>query len=126
MRKYGILANKMRIYLKKSLERVQYYYFYFSGKISIRWLGLRLTWGRAQQIFSFLVGSAVRNLIYRHGIHFTKIKNGFMKTIFYFLGEVRMFHPARKVCFHEWRPVDKKNIAVNSIVFHSEVITNYS
>jgi len=35
-------------------------------------------------------------------------------------GEVRMFHPARKVCFHEWRPVDKKNIAVNSIVFHSE------
>ena len=36
-------------------------------------------------------------------------------------GEVRMFHPARKVCFHEWRPVDKKNIAVNSIVFHSEV-----
>ena len=33
-----------------------------------------------------------------------------------------MFHPARKVCFHEWRPVDKKNIAVNSIVFHSEVI----
>ena len=36
-------------------------------------------------------------------------------------GEVRMFHPTRKVCFHEWRPVDKKNIAVNSIVFHSEV-----
>lgn len=34
-------------------------------------------------------------------------------------GEVRMFHPTRKVCFHEWRPVDKKNIAVNSIVFHT-------
>ena len=57
---------------------------------------------------------------------FTKIKNGLIKKNFYFLGEVRMFHPARKVCFHEWRPVDKKNIAVNSIVFHSEVITNYS
>ena len=35
-------------------------------------------------------------------------------------GEIRMFHPQRKVCFHEWRPVDKKNTAVNSIVFHSE------
>ncbi len=35
-------------------------------------------------------------------------------------GEVRMFHPNHKVCFHEWRPVDKKNIAVNSLVFHSE------
>ena len=60
-----------------------------------------------------------------HIYFFTKIKNGLIK-VFYFLGEVRMFHPARKVCFHEWRPVDKKNIAVNSIVFHSEVITNYS
>ena len=35
-------------------------------------------------------------------------------------GEVRMFHPKHKVCFYEWRPVDKKNIAVNSLVFHSE------
>lgn len=35
-------------------------------------------------------------------------------------GEIRMFHPQNKVCFHEWRPVDKKNIAVNSLVFHSE------
>ncbi len=35
-------------------------------------------------------------------------------------GEIRMFHPNHKVCFHEWRPVDKKNIAVNSLVFHSE------
>lgn len=34
-------------------------------------------------------------------------------------GEIRMFHPASKVCFHEWKPVDKKNIAVNSLVFHS-------
>jgi hypothetical protein len=24
-----------------------------------------------------------------------------------------------QVCYHEWRPVDKKNIAVNSLVFHS-------
>ena len=24
-----------------------------------------------------------------------------------------------QVCSHEWRPVDKKNIAVNSLVFHS-------
>ncbi len=31
-----------------------------------------------------------------------------------------MFHPKNKVCFHEYRPVDKKNIAVNSIVFHTE------
>ena len=35
-------------------------------------------------------------------------------------GEVRMFHPQNKVCFHEWRPVDKKGIAVNSLIFHSE------
>ena len=35
-------------------------------------------------------------------------------------GEVRMFHPNHKVCFYEWRPVDRKNIAVNSLVFHSE------
>ena len=35
-------------------------------------------------------------------------------------GEVRMFHPKHKVCFYEWRPVDRKNIAVNSLVFHSE------
>lgn len=34
-------------------------------------------------------------------------------------GEIRMFHPANKVCYHEWRPVDKKNIAVNSLVFHT-------
>jgi len=34
-------------------------------------------------------------------------------------GEVRMFHPTNKVCFHEWRPVEKKNTAVNSLVFHS-------
>ena len=31
-----------------------------------------------------------------------------------------MFHPSRKVCFHEFVPVEKRNIAVNSIVFHSE------
>ena len=31
-----------------------------------------------------------------------------------------MFHPENKVCFHEWRPVDKKGIAVNSLIFHSE------
>ena len=24
------------------------------------------------------------------------------------------------MCFHEWRPVDKKGIAVNSLIFHSE------
>ena len=24
-----------------------------------------------------------------------------------------------KVCFHEWKPVEKKNTAVNSLVFHS-------
>ncbi len=24
-----------------------------------------------------------------------------------------------QVCYHEWRPVDKKNIAVNSLVFHT-------
>ena len=35
-------------------------------------------------------------------------------------GEVRMFHPKHKVCFYEWRPVDRKSIAVNSLVFHSE------
>lgn len=35
-------------------------------------------------------------------------------------GEVRMFHPRNKVCFHEWRPVEKKSIAVNSLVFHSD------
>eukprot|EP00095_Tigriopus_kingsejongensis_P006498 maker-scaffold676_size113663-snap-gene-0.33 protein:Tk06498 transcript:maker-scaffold676_size113663-snap-gene-0.33-mRNA-1 annotation:"leucine-rich repeat and wd repeat-containing protein 1" len=35
-------------------------------------------------------------------------------------GEIRMFHPKHRVCFHEWRPVDKKSIAVNSLVFHSE------
>jgi len=35
-------------------------------------------------------------------------------------GEIRMFHPSRKVCFHEFVPVQKRNIAVNSIVFHSE------
>eukprot|EP00088_Acartia_fossae_P042856 TRINITY_DN4510_c0_g1_i13.p1 TRINITY_DN4510_c0_g1~~TRINITY_DN4510_c0_g1_i13.p1 ORF type:complete len:434 (+),score=129.81 TRINITY_DN4510_c0_g1_i13:47-1348(+) len=34
-------------------------------------------------------------------------------------GEIRMFHPSAKVCFHEWRPLDKKNTAVNSLVFHS-------
>ena len=38
-------------------------------------------------------------------------------------GEVRMFHPQNKVCFHEWRPVDKKGIAVNSLIFHSEKTT---
>lgn len=38
-------------------------------------------------------------------------------------GEVRMFHPQHKVCFHEWRPVEKKGIAVNSLVFHSENTT---
>ena len=35
-------------------------------------------------------------------------------------GEIRMFHPKHRVCFHEWKPVDKKSIAVNSLVFHSE------
>ncbi|XP_040567985.1 leucine-rich repeat and WD repeat-containing protein 1 [Lepeophtheirus salmonis] len=35
-------------------------------------------------------------------------------------GEIRMFHPQYKVCFHEWRPVEKKTHAVNSLVFHSE------
>jgi len=34
-------------------------------------------------------------------------------------GEIRMFHPTSKVCFHEWKPVEKKNTAVNSLVFHS-------
>lgn len=34
-------------------------------------------------------------------------------------GEIRMFHPTSKVCFHEWKPVDKKSTAVNSLVFHS-------
>jgi len=34
-------------------------------------------------------------------------------------GEIRMFHPANKVCFHEWKPVEKKNTAVNSLVFHT-------
>jgi len=34
-------------------------------------------------------------------------------------GEIRMFHPSSKVCFHEWKPSEKKNIAVNSLVFHS-------
>lgn len=34
-------------------------------------------------------------------------------------GEIRMFHPSAKVCFHEWRPLEKKNTAVNSLVFHS-------
>jgi WD40 repeat protein len=34
-------------------------------------------------------------------------------------GEVRMFHPAHKVCFHEWKPVERKGTAVNSLVFHS-------
>lgn len=38
-------------------------------------------------------------------------------------GEIRMFHPENKVCFHEWRPVDKKGIAVNSLIFHSEQVT---
>ncbi len=38
-------------------------------------------------------------------------------------GEIRMFHPAHKVCFHEWRPVDKKTIAVNSLAFHSHMPT---
>jgi len=34
-------------------------------------------------------------------------------------GEIRMFHPSNKVCFHEWKPVEKKNTAVNSLVFHT-------
>jgi len=34
-------------------------------------------------------------------------------------GEVRMFHPDQKVCFHEWRPAEKKSVAVNSLVFHT-------
>jgi len=38
-------------------------------------------------------------------------------------GEIRMFHPENKVCFHEWRPVEKKGIAVNSLIFHSEQAT---
>ena len=56
-------------------------------------------------------------------------------------GEIRMFHPQNKVktgflenqlflvvtvvcqvCFHEWRPVDKKNTAVNSLVFHNSQV----
>ena len=56
-------------------------------------------------------------------------------------GEIRMFHPQNKVktgflenqlflvltvvcqvCFHEWRPVDKKNTAVNSLVFHTSQV----
>jgi hypothetical protein len=38
-------------------------------------------------------------------------------------GEIRMFHPENKVFFHEWRPVEKKGIAVNSLIFHSEQAT---
>ena len=38
-------------------------------------------------------------------------------------GEIRMFHPANKVCFHEWKPVEKKNTAVNSLVFHTRFVT---
>jgi hypothetical protein len=44
-------------------------------------------------------------------------------------GEIKLFHPEHKVCFHEWRPVDRgdkkntavdqKNTAVNSLVFHT-------
>ena len=29
-----------------------------------------------------------------------------------------------QVCFHEWRPVDKKNTAVNSLVFHTSQVPN--
>jgi hypothetical protein len=34
-------------------------------------------------------------------------------------GEIRLFHPQHKVYFHEWRPVNKKNTAVNFLVFHT-------
>ena len=34
-------------------------------------------------------------------------------------GEIRMMHPQNKVMFHEWRPVEKKSTAVNSLVFHT-------
>ena len=30
-----------------------------------------------------------------------------------------MYHPRNRVCYYSWRPVDKKNISVNSLVFHS-------
>ena len=79
---------------------------------------------------NILVSGGIRGKkFYRHYTDIfilQRLKMASYKKYFTFLGEVRMFHPARKVCFHEWRPVDKKNIAVNSIVFHSEVITNYS
>ena len=34
-------------------------------------------------------------------------------------GEIRMYHPRKKVCYYCWRPVDKKDVSVNSLVFHS-------
>ena len=35
------------------------------------------------------------------------------------MGEIRMYHPRNKVCYYCWRPVDKKDVSVNSLVFHS-------
>ena len=34
-------------------------------------------------------------------------------------GEIRMYHPRNKVCYYSWRPVNKRNISVNSLAFHS-------
>jgi len=34
-------------------------------------------------------------------------------------GEIRLFHPEHKVCYHVWQPVSKKNTPVNSLVFHT-------
>ena len=35
-------------------------------------------------------------------------------------GEIRMFRPEKQVCFSHFRVVELRNIAVNSILFHSE------
>ena len=34
-------------------------------------------------------------------------------------GEIRLFHPLHKVCYHAWQPVCKRNTPVNSLVFHT-------
>ena len=34
-------------------------------------------------------------------------------------GEIKLYHPRNKVCYYSWNPVNQRNIAVNSLVFHS-------
>ena len=46
------------------------------------------------------------------------MKVGFTRFVFLYLNIVHTY-TVNQVCFHEWKPVDKKNTAVNSLVFHT-------